>query len=511
MTVEEVLAKHEQMLDDFVVRNFPGQPPIAEESRYREVVSGETIEHRPKLQALLRRIESPRVKALLIVEPQRLSRGDLEDIGRLVKLLRYTDTVVLTLQYAYDLRDERDRDQFERELKRGNEYLEYTKKILKNGRLASLAAGNYIGSLPPYGYDKTTVMDGKRRCHTLVENKEQADVVRLMFDLFVNHNMGRQKICNYLEEMGVKPLKGEHWSGAWVKTALQNVHYIGKVKWNWRKQVPIVEEGEIIVTRPRAKQGEYLIFEGRHAGIVPEDLFYAAQEKLGKNPRVQAKKPLRNPFAGVVFCSCGRAMVLRPGAQARGIADRYVCADQKHCGSGSCTVDLFTDKMIEILESCIEDFEVRVQNNEGESGKLHASMIKNLEKRLEELKEKELAQWDAQADPDPARRMPAEIFQQLNARLLKEKDVVSQALQHARETMPEPVNYEERVVRFRELLAALKDPEVAAARKNALIKACVERIVYHRAPIERGRVEGDFKPHAAWNAPPIELDVTLRV
>ena len=85
------------------------------------------------MQEVLRRVESPRVKAVLLVEPQRLSRGDLEDIGRLVKLLRYSNTIVITLQYTYDLRDERDRDMFERELKRGNEFLEYQKQSWETG------------------------------------------------------------------------------------------------------------------------------------------------------------------------------------------------------------------------------------------------------------------------------------------------------------------------------------------------------------------------------------------
>ena len=510
MSVEEVLAKHEQMLDAWVARNMPDQKPIPEEQRFREVVSGETIAGRPKLQQVLRLIESPRVRALLIVEPHRLSRGDLEDIGRLVKLLRYTDTLVITLDYTYDLRDERDRDQFERELKRGNEYLEYTKKMLKNGRLASVAAGNYIGSYPPYGFDKTVVMDGRRRCPTLKENKEQADVVRLVFDLYVNQNYGRHRICEHLDKLGAKPPRIDRFSPSWIREMLQNVHYIGKVRWNWRPTMPIVADGEIVVVRPQSKVGEYLIFEGRHEGIIPEELFYAAQEKLGKNPRVKSKAKLRNPFAGVLYCQCGRSMIYQTGRSVKGMSDRIVCPDQKHCGTGSCTYDAFMEQMLQILRDCIEDFELRVKSGAGDSVKLHAELVKNLEKRLEGLKEKELAQWDAQSDPDPAKRMPAEIFQKLNARLLHEKEEVQQALCIARGSMPEPVNYEEKIAHFRDALAAIQDPEVSAMEKNALIKACIERIVYSReAPKRTGG--GNYRDQVAWDAPPVVLDVTLRV
>ena len=118
LSVEEVLAKHEAILDEWAERTFGKKIP--EENKFREVVSGETIADRPVVQTILKKIESPKYKAILIVDVQRLSRGDLEDAGRLIKLLRYTNTYVFTPPKAYDLRDEYDRDAFERELKRGN-------------------------------------------------------------------------------------------------------------------------------------------------------------------------------------------------------------------------------------------------------------------------------------------------------------------------------------------------------------------------------------------------------
>ena len=136
MTVEEVLEKHESILDEWAEKNLDEKVP--EKNKYREVVSGETIDDRPEIKKILKLVESPRYKAILIVEVQRLSRGDLEDAGRLIKLLRYSNTIVITPQKTYDLRDEYDRDAFERELKRGNEYLEYTKKILDRGKLLSV-------------------------------------------------------------------------------------------------------------------------------------------------------------------------------------------------------------------------------------------------------------------------------------------------------------------------------------------------------------------------------------
>lgn len=523
LTVEEVLSKHEAMLDEWAEKHLGAVVP--EENKYREVVSGETIAERPEINRVLRLIESPRYKAVAVVEPQRLTRGDLEDIGRLMKLLKHTNTLVITPQRIYDLRDEYDWDAFERELKRGNDYLEYTKKILNRGRLLSVSQGNYVGNTAPYGYDKTFVTEGKRKCPILVPNKEEADVVRMMFDLYVNKDMGCTNICKKFDAMGIKPPKGEYWSANAVTKMLQNIHYIGKVKWNHRKTMTIDEEGEFKKTRPVAKVGEYLIYDGKHEAIIPEELFNAAQAKKGKNTRQKPNTKIRNPFAGLLWCKCGRAMSLRTYKN-RDAAPRLLCDGQTHCRTGSCLYTEIEDRVKVILSDCIKDFEVRLKNNEGDSVKLHMRLIKNLETKQKELEEKELAQWEAQADPDPAKRMPQHIFQQLNEKLLKEKEDVRQALCKAYESMPEPVNYEEKIAQFTEALNALNSHDVDAETKNRLLKACIDRIEYHReAPQrirsqqvryydkeqKRTRHKSPLNTGGNWTSPEIVLDVKLRV
>lgn len=527
LTVEEVLVNHETRLDEWMERNFGEKVPA--ENKYREVVSGETLKERPEINVILRKIESPKYKAVLVVELSRLSRGDLEDAGRLIKLFRHTNTLILTPERAYDLRDEYDREAVERELKRGNEYLEYTKKILNNGRLLSVSQGNYIGSIPPYGYDKAWVMEGKRKCPTLKPNPEQADVVRMIFDMYVNQDMGRPSICYRLDELGIKPPKGKLWSPAALKDMLENVHYIGQVKWNWRKTVTIVEDGEIKKTQPKSKVGEYLLYDGKHEAIIPEELFMSARAKQGRNHRAKAQTKIRNPFAGLVYCQCGRAMSLRYYKHKDGTERspaRLLCDGQTYCKTSSCLFTEMTDKIREILQQCIRDFEIRIQNNDGDSVKLHASLVKRLEAKRKELDAKEIAQWEAQADPDPSKRMPEHVFKILNERLLKEKEEVRQALCKAYESMPNPVDYEEKLSRFRDALEALDDPDASAQKKNKLLKDCIERIDYTRKKAERvksqqvryydkeqkrTRNRSPLQTGANWTSNPIELDVKLKV
>lgn len=517
LSVEDVLSKHETILNEWISRNLSGNIPDA--NRYREVVSGETIADRPEIQNLLRKIESPKYKAILVVEVQRLSRGDLEDAGKLIKLLRFSKTLVITPQKTYDLDDEYDRDIFERELKRGNEFLEYQKRIMQRGTLLSVSQGNFVGSKAPYGYDKIWVMDGKRKCPTLKENKEQADIVRMIFDLYVNHNWGYQRIAMRLDELKITPPESKHWSPQSVRDLLANVHYIGKVKWNWRKTVTIVEDSEIIKTRPRARSGEYLLYDGKHEGIISEELFNAAQNKQGTNPRLKSERTLKNPLAGLIYCSCGRAMSLRFYRNKDGserCSPRLMC-DNTHCSNSSCLYDEIFERVCNTLEQTIEDFEVRIKNTPKDTTKIHANIIKNLEKKLKDIEAKELAQWEAQADPDAELRMPPEIFKKLNEKLQKEKEETKRALENAYDSIPVPVNYENKIKTFRDALQALRDPSKDTLDKNRHVKACIERIEYSRESARRlKRNPGEKKGTTLsvggdWTKPPIELDVKLRV
>ena len=340
--------------------------------------------------------------------------------------------------------------------------------------------------------------------------------------------MGRVTIAKRLNDLGVKTMYGGLWQQYSIKTILENEHYIGKVKWNYRKTVVVVEDGEIRKTQPVAKIGEYLVYDGKHEAIISEELFQAAKEKRGRNHRAKAKTKVRNPLAGLVFCQCGRAMsyrtYLRDGVERS--APRMLCDNQAYCGTSSCLYDEIIEKVIEVLKQCIADFDMRIKNDDGDSAKLHLSLIKRLEAKREELDKKELAQWEAQADPDPAKRMPDHIFQKLNEKLLREKEEVRQALCKAYESMPEPVDYEEQKRRFEDALNALLDPNVSAQRKNTLLKACIERIDYKRKKAVRTksqqirfydkekkhtRYKSPLNTGASWTTPPIELDVKLVV
>ena len=125
-------------------------------------------------------------------------------------------------------------------------------------------------------------------------------------------------------------------------------------------------------------------------------------------------------------------------------------------------------------------------------------MVARLERRLAELDAQELSQWDKYTQEG----MPKHIFDALKQKVLAEREEVQQALCVARDSIPEPVNYQERASSFRAALDMLDDPDAPIKELNELLKACIERITYRRPRTERQGVSNDQ---------PFEIDIKLRV
>ena len=476
LSTEEVLAKHEMELDEWAIKNLGDKVP--EENKFREVVSGETLSERPEIQKVLKLIESPKYKAIKVVEPSRLTRGDLEDIGKIIKLLRYTETLVITPHKTYDLTDEYDREQFERELKRGNEYLEYTKKILHRGKVIAVKEGQYIGQSAPYGYKKVQYKEGRRTIKTLEFDGERAEVVKMMFDWYGNQGVAIESIKRRLNEMKIKPLRAEMWTRSAIHQILCNPVYTGKIRWQYRVNEKIVVNQEIIVAKKQKNKNEVLFFDGLHKPLISDELYKKVMERTKRNIPTRVDKKVINPFAGIMKCKkCGYAIKFQEKTPSS--ERRFKCTNT-YCKSSTV---LYTDLMprfYEIMEDCIKDFEVKLEHDNGNEVEEHEKKIAMMEKKLKSLEQKELAQWEAQTDPDESKRMPASIFRQLNEKLVEEKKALKETLKEYYNTIPEKINYEDKIVSFKLALETLKDDSVDAGLKNAYLREIIEVITLDR-------------------------------
>lgn len=104
----ETLARHEKMLLDLAEKMG-----IKIDKIYREIVSGETIEARPEIQKLLSDVKKGMWKGVLVVEVERLARGETMDQGIVAKAFKISDTKIITPMKTYDPNDEFDEEYFE--------------------------------------------------------------------------------------------------------------------------------------------------------------------------------------------------------------------------------------------------------------------------------------------------------------------------------------------------------------------------------------------------------------
>ena len=466
-SVEEILAKHEEMLQELAEREFGGRIP--EHCIFREIVSGETIDERPEMGKVLQAIESPGVTTVLVVEPQRLSRGDLEDCGRIVNAFRYSKTKVMTLQMTYDLNNKMHRKFFEQELMRGNDYLEYTKEILLRGRILSVQKGNYIGNIPPFGYDKITDEIGP----TLKPN-ENADAVRLAFDMYVNQDKTPLQIARHLDSIGVKPMKGPIWEKCSIRAMLKNDHYAGYVRFGGSKTERFYENGQTIKKRNMPSNPEDLIIaEGRHQAIITREIFEAAKAKFKNNPRTKWDAPLKNIFSGLLFCSkCGKAIAQHPYKHAK---DRYECRNRNGCGSKSATIEEVTSSILYALENeQLPELETKLKNDDGKSAVIQQKQLEKLRAELVELQKQE----DRQFEFLEKGRYTEEVFDKRNKALHEEMDQLKTRIYEVGKNIPKEIDYKDKIVKLKDAIAAIRDDSITPAAKNKLLKAIIKRIDY---------------------------------
>lgn len=497
-SVAETLARHESQLQEYAKREFGYTIP--EDYIYREVVSGETIKDRPFMQLVLQQLETKQFKGVLVVEPQRLSRGDMLDCGTIVHAFRYTETLVITPVKTYNLTDEYDRKFFEMELSRGNDYLEYVKKILQRGRIASVKEGQFIASDPPYGYNKISYKEENGKIfHTLEPHPQEAPIVKYIYELYLQ-GWGYQRIANELNNLNIPSKRNAFWSAYPLKAILSNPVYIGKICWNQRKTQIDYKNGELIKSRPMSNKEDWLIIDGKHPAIISNETYLAAQERMGKNPRIHANMEMSNPLSGLLFCQCGKAMVQRKHLRnGKTLVLRYVCSQRTICETQSALVAPVLESVKRILECYIQDFEIQLKNSQSNNtNQIKSNMLEAIQKELAELDVQEEKQFDFLENGT----YTVEIFTLRRNRLLKRREELKNKQNEILNIKSTSVNYKERIASYREAINVLESNDLSAAEKNLLLKKCIKKITYC-APKGDGRKNRSLEKHFSLDLEPL--------
>ncbi len=471
----ETLARHRKVL----LR-------LAKEENYtihkihEELVSGEELFFRPAMLEVLKDVEAGLCQGVLVMDIQRLGRGDMEEQGIILKTFKKSNTKIITPKKIYDLNDEFDEEYSEFEAFMSRKEYKMINKRLQGGRMESVKEGNYIGTIPPYGYD---IIQVDKKTRTLKPNPEQAKVIQMIFDWYVNKNMGCSKIVNELDRLGIKSYTGRKWDKSSITSYLKNPVYIGKIVWRKKciKKSKTPGKKRDSYTRPK---NEWIISEGKHPAIIEEQLFNKAQEILAGKYHVpyQLENGVTNPLAGLLICNrCGAKMVKRPVV---GKPPRVMCP--KNCGQKSNAFKSVEDLILNELEKYYNNLLVDASKKKNkktsnvESALLEKN-ISNLENECKTLEQQRIKTYDLleQGVYDIATFTERLNFIQEKLKLLNSAIEASKnQLLQIKASTSQSTEY---ITMLRNILDAYYKIE-SPKDKNLLLKSVLDKVGYNKEP-----------------------------
>ncbi len=182
--------------------------------------------------------------------------------------------------------------------------------------------GEFIGALPPYGYQKSAKNKNK-----LEPKSEEAAVVQKIYEwrLQGESYIG---IARRLNSQGVPPpsaRKGKTasgWNDTSVKRILTNPTYCGNLTQNRSRKINYKVD-----RRKTLPPEEWIIVQNTHEPLVSEKLFQSVQNSVEK------RKTGTYPLSGLLYCAeCGSRMTFI----SRGRNRYAVCGQWKRSGGQKC-------------------------------------------------------------------------------------------------------------------------------------------------------------------------------
>ncbi len=197
-------------------------------------ISGKNISGRPGLKELLQDANAGKFDLVIVWKLNRISRK-LIDILNIVDTLDKNKIAFRSLTESFETETPAGKLQLNimgaiGEFERGT-----IAENVKMGMMARAREGKWNGG-KVLGYDIVEILsEGQRRKETkLVVNEKEAITVRRIFELY-SEGHGYKATVNIVNKEGHKSKRGNAFSTAAIKEILKNPVYIGKIRYNVRR------------------------------------------------------------------------------------------------------------------------------------------------------------------------------------------------------------------------------------------------------------------------------------
>ncbi|HHY68204.1 MAG TPA: recombinase family protein [Alicyclobacillus sp.] len=468
----DTLTKHRRELLELAKRDNHNILDI-----FEEVVSGEFIAERPEMQKLLANVRNMKYDAVLVMDIDRLGRGDKIDQGRIERAFKESATLIITPSDVYDLNDES--GEFNVEVRTFLARFEYKKikKRLLSGRHRAAKDGKDVGQRPPYGY----VKDKDKRLRI---NEEEAKIVRLIYQWSLE-GMGRVQIAERLTEMGIPSPSGKKvWAHATVLKILRNPKYkgdqvYGRVKWT-------KQEDGTYRTRTVKDPSKLTVKEAAHEPIIDPETWEKVQEAIDRRNTLPVKKntDLVNPFAGILRCKkCGKAILANNPANR---PNKYLFCGTIGCSQKMIALSKVEEVVLQQLETILSGLKADLKNRPMKKAG-RESLVDFQLKRIQQIKDdlvKAHKQKDRLHDLFEDGTYDKETFLERFGKVQEKIKTLEADLQKAESLLAAEKAKDKRSEVVPNLESALEAYRHASSveEQNRILKSVVKEIRYNREP-----------------------------
>lgn len=476
LSVEETLKRHQEILDKLAKdRGYH----IAK--TYYEVVSGESIAARPQIQAMLEEVNAGLYAGVLVVDLERLARGNGADQAYISQVFQFSGTQIITPSKTYDPNNEFDQEYFEFGLFMSRREYKTINRRLVRGRQSSASEGKYISSIAPYGYRRIK-LEGEKG-FSLEPDDQEAPVVQKVFEMYTQH-IGTKNIANYLNDNKIPTRHGDLWTYSTITNMITNPVYMGKIRRGWSVQIKSIENGEVKKHIKRKKDlSSYDIYDGLHPALVSEEDFMLVQDiRTEKKPSAPVRDAfkLMNPFSGLLFCAtCGKRIGRTTLSSKRNNAPRLRCVNGRNCHNGSAYFDVVEKEIIGALRSWLKGYKVKIDTVGYEDEiKADERQIEKLDQELKKLS----AQLDNAFNLVEQGIYTFDVFQSRRAKLItamEEQEKIKAEILNRLNTLKASQETKANLIpQTEELLSSYDD--MTNEERNELLKEILEKIKYYK-------------------------------
>ena len=347
---------------------------------YEEIISGERIQHRPEMMKLLKEVENGMYQAVLVMDMDRLGRGNMQEQGLIIDTFRESNTLIITPRKTYNLRNEFDEEYSEFEAFMARKELKIITRRLQSGRIRSAKEGNFNATYAPFGY---RVLKVDSRTRTLVIHEEEADIVRLIFKMYIESNLGMFLLADRVNELGLT-FKGKPFKSWNVNQILKNQVYIGKIVFN-KKLSKASNDPNKKRTSMKRPEEEIVYAEGKHPPIIEPSLFMQVQQKikLKDNPSLHKMRPLQNPLAGILKCGlCGKTMSRNCTSRDK----QFIRCTTNECKNHGTKMERVEKEVVKHMKQWMKQYKIQLKQKKQENNDYERNILKSTKKDWEQLK-----------------------------------------------------------------------------------------------------------------------------